>query len=587
LAAAAVPIAIVALAAALRLWMIEADGANPFYDAAVRSMGLSWHNFFFGALEPSGSLAIDKPPVDLWLQVISTKLLGFTRAALALPEALSGTAAVALLYAAVTRAFGRLAGALAALALAVLPIAVLTSRSDTMDSLMAALLIAALWAAIVAVERQRAGYALLSAGLVGVAFDVKLSQALVPLPALAILWWAAARPGRRLALTTGAGAMMAAVALAWPFAASLTPTSQRPMPIGSGTGSIYRSIFLFNGLERLTGSSHGLTPTHFRTPPGFARLIESGKVDYGRLVGFELLGGLALALAALAPLVRRPGRRRLGQGGTIGPTRQSGAGGIPTGSRSAGPLLAALAIWLATGYLLFSFMRRLEPRYLEALAPAVAATLGIAGAFLWRRSGVRRGAWLAALALSANAAFAIVLAGAGDTGVAICLAASVLTVLLLCLEPLRRRVRPRPWRGALLGMAALALLAAPADASIDLVERHASDASPEGAGVRYSRYLLSHRDGARYEVAAESPLAVVALVAHDGQPVLIFRTVDGLQVRLRRLRRLVSDGAVRYALIPNACRSGRHCAAVTAWTIRHSREVKPGLYRYLRSSAHG
>ena len=41
-------------------------------------MGLSWHNFFFGAFEPGGSVSIDKPPVDLWLQVASVKLLGFS-----------------------------------------------------------------------------------------------------------------------------------------------------------------------------------------------------------------------------------------------------------------------------------------------------------------------------------------------------------------------------------------------------------------------------------------------------------------------------------------------------------------------------
>jgi len=115
-----VPAAIVALAAALRLWAIGLDSPDPFYDAAVRSMGLSWHNFFFGALDPSGRLAIDKPPVDLWLQVASTKLLGFNRTALALPEALGGIAAVALLYAAISRAGGRVAGAIAALVLAVL-----------------------------------------------------------------------------------------------------------------------------------------------------------------------------------------------------------------------------------------------------------------------------------------------------------------------------------------------------------------------------------------------------------------------------------------------------------------------------------
>ena len=40
-------------AAVLRLLHIGQVPPDPFYDAAVRSMGLSWHNFFFGAFEPA------------------------------------------------------------------------------------------------------------------------------------------------------------------------------------------------------------------------------------------------------------------------------------------------------------------------------------------------------------------------------------------------------------------------------------------------------------------------------------------------------------------------------------------------------
>src|SRR6201996_8050209 len=112
---------ITAAAAALRLIAIGKVETDPFYDAAVRSMGLSWHNFFFGAFEPGGSVSIDKPPVDLWLQVISVKLLGFTSTTLKLPEALSGIAAVPVLYAALRRLWSPLAGIAAAAALAVLP----------------------------------------------------------------------------------------------------------------------------------------------------------------------------------------------------------------------------------------------------------------------------------------------------------------------------------------------------------------------------------------------------------------------------------------------------------------------------------
>ena len=94
---------------------------------------------------PAGILSIDKPPLDLWLEVVSVKLLGFNQFALKLPEALGGTLAVPLLYDTVRRVAGRPAGLAAAAALAVLPESVLTSRSDTMDSLMMLLVIAALW----------------------------------------------------------------------------------------------------------------------------------------------------------------------------------------------------------------------------------------------------------------------------------------------------------------------------------------------------------------------------------------------------------------------------------------------------------
>ena len=66
-------LAITILAATLRLWAFASVPTNPFYDAAVRSMSLSWHNFFFGAFEPGGGVAVDKMPADLWLQVATSR----------------------------------------------------------------------------------------------------------------------------------------------------------------------------------------------------------------------------------------------------------------------------------------------------------------------------------------------------------------------------------------------------------------------------------------------------------------------------------------------------------------------------------
>jgi 4-amino-4-deoxy-L-arabinose transferase-like glycosyltransferase len=539
----AAPVAIVVLAAVLRLWGIRHDAQNPFYDAAVHSMGLSWHNFFFGALDPSGALAIDKPPVDLWLQVASTKLLGFDRTALALPEALGGIAAVVLLYAAITRAHGRTAGTIAALVLAVLPVAVLTARSDTMDSVMCALLVAALWSSVEAVRARRARYVLLSAGLVGIAFNVKLTQALVPIPALALMWWAASRRGRRIALGAAAAVVFAFVAMAWAIVASLTPLSARPYPIGSHTGSIFKAIFVFNGIERLTGASHEVVPYGATSPAGLGRLFGSGQPHYATLIGWELAAALVLLIAGgvLWWRERDPGGAYLDPGARESGIEAPGArepGTTEPGTTEPGAMAplqragrwtaVALVVWIGTGYVLFSFSGHMQPRYLEAMSPAVAGALGIAAAYLIGRLATDPRLRLAAIAL-----------------------------------------------------AGLALLAGPVRASVQEVEARAGDANPSGAGDQYSAYLRAHRHGARYEAAASNPLAVVGLISQDGQPVLILRTVDGEMVSVAQLRRLVSQRAVRYVLISSPCTKGKHCASTIAWSVRNSVQVRPGLYRYL------
>ncbi|MEA2375176.1 MAG: hypothetical protein QOD53_1639, partial [Thermoleophilaceae bacterium] len=171
--------ALVAGAGLLRLWALGGAHANPYYDAAVRSMGLSAHNFLLAAYEPGGSVAIDKPPLDLWLQVASVKLLGFGPRGLIAPQALASTAAVGLLYGFVRRGFGRAAGLAAAAALAVLPISVVTARSDTMDSLAMALSLAAAWLTVRAAQTGRLRWLVAAGAVCGLNFEVKLFESLL------------------------------------------------------------------------------------------------------------------------------------------------------------------------------------------------------------------------------------------------------------------------------------------------------------------------------------------------------------------------------------------------------------------------
>ncbi len=97
---------VVIVAAVLRLYNIQAVGdSNPYYTAAVKSMLQSFHNFFFAAAEPGGSVTVDKPPLGLWLQAISAFFLGVNGVAVVLPQIVAGILSVPLLFVLIRRYF--------------------------------------------------------------------------------------------------------------------------------------------------------------------------------------------------------------------------------------------------------------------------------------------------------------------------------------------------------------------------------------------------------------------------------------------------------------------------------------------------
>jgi 4-amino-4-deoxy-L-arabinose transferase-like glycosyltransferase len=155
-------------------WMLGQNGyGNLYYAAAVKSMGSNLHAFFFTAFDSAGFVSVDKPPVGFWLQVLSTKVLGFTPFAVFLPQALAGVLSVLLLYALVRRHFGVVAGVIAAAALAVSPISVVTNRNNTIDSTLMLVLLVATWAAFRAIETDRLRWLVLAGVLVGLGFNIR------------------------------------------------------------------------------------------------------------------------------------------------------------------------------------------------------------------------------------------------------------------------------------------------------------------------------------------------------------------------------------------------------------------------------
>src|SRR5947209_15106038 len=208
---------LLALTATLNLWALGRNGwANEYYSAAVRSMSSSWHNFLYGAFDPSGVMTVDKPPLAFWVQARSVKVFGYHPLSLLVPEALMGVATVVLVYDLVRRRFGRVAGFVGGLVLATTPIAVAISRSNNPDALLILCCVAALWFFVRGLEDGRTRWLVLAGIAVGLGFEAKMGVALMVVPAMTAAWlWVALR-GRRAAVgqLLAGGAAMSAVGLA-------------------------------------------------------------------------------------------------------------------------------------------------------------------------------------------------------------------------------------------------------------------------------------------------------------------------------------------------------------------------------------
>ncbi|NOY99341.1 MAG: hypothetical protein GXP40_09115 [Chloroflexi bacterium] len=251
---------IVALGAFLRLYELGAYSiGNTYYAAAVKSMLTSWHNFFFVAFEPGGSVTVDKPPLGFWVQTVSAYFLGVNGFALALPNALAGIGSILLVYHLVKKQFGVWPGLAAALVLAVVPVTVSTERNNTIDGLLVFVLLLAVWAVWKSVESGKFRYLLLGAFIVGLGFNIKMLQAYMVLPALYALYFLGAKHGwwTRLWHLGAATALLLVVSLSWAVIVDLTPAENRPF-IGSSTdNTVLELIIGHNGLSRLGLNDRG------------------------------------------------------------------------------------------------------------------------------------------------------------------------------------------------------------------------------------------------------------------------------------------------------------------------------------------
>ena len=430
--------AILLLTAGLLFYNLNALGyANHYYTAGVASMLQSWHNFFFVAAEPGGSVSIDKPPLGLWLQAISAYFLGVNGFAMVLPEILCGLLAILVLYHLVRRWFGTAAGLLAALALAITPIVIATDRNNTIDSSLILTLLLAAWAFIKSTESGRLRDLLLGALLVGIGFNIKMLQAYLPLPAFYALYLLSARTTlwRKLGRLALATALLLVVSFAWITIVDLTPASQRPYVGSSGTNSELNLAIGYNGLNRLVGMGGNVSSFISRitgiVTTGTASTSAGGNNAGGFGGGPGGFGGNGGPRGGFGggpgggfPGTGQPGVARL----FTAPLSKEVSWLLPFGlfslallafrSRLRWPLeLKHQAIvlwggWLITGAVFFSVAGFFHEYYLSMLAAPLAALVGIGIVELWHVREQRPWLAMGLLLLAAAATLALQLATA-------------------------------------------------------------------------------------------------------------------------------------------------------------------------------
>jgi 4-amino-4-deoxy-L-arabinose transferase-like glycosyltransferase len=251
---------VTALAGLAYAWRFDQAYLEPFYGGAARSMAMNVHNFFYGAADPWGTVSVDKLPGALWFQALSLRVFGFHVWALVLPQVVEGMLTVLVLYRAVRRLAGPGAGLVAAVVLAGSPVVILLDRGNISDSLLILLLVLAADATIRACQSGHLRCLLWAGALVGFAFQTKMMQAWLVLPALFLTYLVAAPVAsflRRVWHLVAATLVVAVVSLSWMSAVSLVPQGSRPYVDGSCNDSLFAQVFSYNGFSRLgAGLAH-------------------------------------------------------------------------------------------------------------------------------------------------------------------------------------------------------------------------------------------------------------------------------------------------------------------------------------------
>ncbi len=288
-----------AASAVLTLWGLQLGQRSEYYASIALSMSESWSNFLFGAVDPAGTVSLDKIPGSFWVPAAFVRLFGFSTWSVDAPNAIATVVAVVLVAVTAKRLLGPTAGLIAGAMTATTPILVAVARSNQPESFFVLALALVAWAAGKAVQRGSFRWLMITGGFVALAFQTYMLEAWAVWPALALAYLFVPKPfWKKLREVVIAGVTSLALSLVWILVVFLTPASARPYVGGTYGNNPFEMVFGYNGLGRFSATSDSTAYRSF-TPPF------SGSPGLFRLFDTQLAGQVAwmLPVAVLAIVV--------------------------------------------------------------------------------------------------------------------------------------------------------------------------------------------------------------------------------------------------------------------------------------------
>lgn len=532
---------------------------NLYYAAGIKSMLESWHNFFFLAYDPGGFVSIDKPPLGFWLQALSAKIFGFHGWALILPQVLASVGSVLILYHLVRRVFGAHSGLIASLILAVTPISVATARNNTIDSMLVFVVLAAAWMLFKAIEQKEGQrWMIASAIMIGLAFNIKMLEAYLVLPAFILLIILQRRMTRhqKIKLLSIASVFLVVVSLIWAVIVDLTPINQRPYVGSTMHNSVLELMLQHNAAGRFNGVNN---PFRFLGPN------LGGQISW--LLPLAVLS--ALFLLWKAPLLR-PMRLNLQQRNVL-----------------------FWLTWLIPMVVSFGAATLFHRYYTVMMAPAIAALSGVGLVRLWQAAVKRKqSGWILFAGILLLAVFAITIAWSYPqlrlplTFLIGGLAASSLLALVFMLRSKQTTVFIHTFAKV---TCLLALLVGPIVWSVtpsvfgatgsdpvagpELAYRHV--ANPETmVDEKLTDFLVAQYVKGSYLVATVKAETSSPFILDTGLPVLTLGGYNGTDPILTQdnLQLLAQKGVIHYFLVSKSVMRNKN-KYYTAWIQQHCRIV--------------